>query len=247
MSETDKHPNDTYGAIGRAAAEAAEAPPPIPAATVVLLRDRTPGFEVLMLRKTSKITFGGMWVFPGGRIDAEDYPADGAVDTAARRAAARETREETGLTVTPDDFVWFAHWTPPPTTPKRFATWFFAGRAGSGDVAVDGGEIDDHRWIAPSAALERHAAREIDLAPPTWVTLYQLARYEQISSALSQLGSAAPRVYETRLAQLDDGVRVTLWHGDAGYDTWDATSKGATHRLLMRPEGFVFEHSAVNY
>ena len=39
------------------------------AATVILLRDSAQGMETLMLRKNSKIAFGGMGVFPGGRID----------------------------------------------------------------------------------------------------------------------------------------------------------------------------------
>jgi len=44
---------------------------PVAAATVVLLRDGDEGLETLMLRRNSKIAFGGMWVFPGGRVDAE--------------------------------------------------------------------------------------------------------------------------------------------------------------------------------
>ena len=45
---------------------------PLAAATVVVLRRGEAGFETLMLRKNSKIAFGGMWVFPGGRVDPED-------------------------------------------------------------------------------------------------------------------------------------------------------------------------------
>lgn len=44
------------------------------AATVLLVRDDPGGLEVLMLRRASKAVFaGGMYVFPGGRVD----PADG--------------------------------------------------------------------------------------------------------------------------------------------------------------------------
>lgn len=166
MTDTDKgqqkHRNDIYGDN----IEARDGGnPAIPAATVVLLRD-VPTIEVLMLHKTSQIAFGGMWVFPGGRIDPEDYTVAGDVDLAARNAAVRETVEEAGIQSRPEDFVWFSHWTPPASTPKRFATWFFAARADSHDVAVDGGEIQNHQWLNPKAALERHAKGEIDLAPP---------------------------------------------------------------------------------
>ncbi|MGD8418276.1 MAG: NUDIX hydrolase, partial [Pseudomonadales bacterium] len=153
MSENDagatRHRNDIYADDPNASGEGT---PAIPAATVVLLRD-APTPRVLMLHKTSKIAFGGMWVFPGGRIDPEDHPADGDPHTAARNAAARETLEEAGIESKPEDFVYFAHWTPPASTPKRFATWFFAARADSHEVSIDGGEIQDHAWLEPAAAL----------------------------------------------------------------------------------------------
>ncbi|HAL42384.1 MAG TPA: NUDIX domain-containing protein, partial [Gammaproteobacteria bacterium] len=53
-----------YGNIDARSEDDAGVSPTIPAATVVLLRDGEQGVEVLMLRKNSKITFGGMWVFP---------------------------------------------------------------------------------------------------------------------------------------------------------------------------------------
>ncbi|MFO1393124.1 MAG: hypothetical protein U1F09_05080 [Steroidobacteraceae bacterium] len=44
-----------------------------PAATLVLVREHGGGLEALMLRRHSAIAFmGGMWVFPGGRMDAAD-------------------------------------------------------------------------------------------------------------------------------------------------------------------------------
>lgn len=249
---SDKHPNDPYGSF-EATDQSAQSPA-IPAATVVLLRDGEQSLEVLMLRKTSKISFGGMWVFPGGRIDAIDYPTgqinDADADTAARNAAVRESAEEASLELSPDAFVYFAHWTPPPSTPKRFSTWFFAAAAThAAPIEVDGGEIDDYQWINPAKALERHAAAEIDLVPPTWVTLFQLSRYETTAAAIAALSEQPTRQYYTRLAKRADGVRVALWHGDAGYDDFDADADVTehSHRLIMAPGGFEFLHSAVKY
>lgn len=237
-----KHRNDIYGdQPDRESADAA-----IPAATVVLLREN-PDVEVLMLHKTSKIAFGGMWVFPGGRIDDEDYPPNRDIQVAARRAAVRETMEEAGIESSEENFVFFAHWTPPPGTPKRFATWFFVSAAGSQDVSIDGGEIQDHQWIRPAEALARHGRGEIDLAPPTWVTLYELTRAQNVEGLLSRLRSRPTRVYETRIGTRDDGVRVAMWAGDAGYESRNAKSEGPRHRLNMAPGGFVFEHTAVDY
>jgi 8-oxo-dGTP pyrophosphatase MutT (NUDIX family) len=244
MSEQDnKHRNDIYGDAPERREGANEA---IPAATVVLLREN-PELEVLMLHKTSQIAFGGMWVFPGGRIDPEDYPPDGDVNAAARAAAVRETLEEAGIAAREDAFVWFAHWTPPPGTPKRFTTWFFAAAADSHDVIIDGGEIQDHQWLRPADALAKHAASEIDLAPPTWVTLFELARAQTVEAALARFRARPPRVYETRIGKRADGVRVAMWKEDAGYASADAMREGGRHRLNMAPGGFAFEYDAVDY
>lgn len=233
--------------------------PAIPAATVLLLKDNAgmdnagqDGLNVLMLHKNSKMAFGGMWVFPGGKIDDGDYHnhggSHGELDAAARNAAARETREEAGIRVPADDFVWFAHWMPPPSAARRYATWFFAaGTEGDQDVSVDGVEIQNHQWVNPADALGQHAAGKIDLAPPTWVSLYQLSRFRNVSDALSALADGQPRHYRTRVARAADGTHVALWAGDAGYDDWDANASGPTHRLLMKAGGFQFLHSAVSY
>ena len=45
-----------------------------PAATVILLREAELGFEIFMLKRTSRASFaGGMYVFPGGRVDGDDH------------------------------------------------------------------------------------------------------------------------------------------------------------------------------
>jgi 8-oxo-dGTP pyrophosphatase MutT (NUDIX family) len=200
-----------------------------------------------MLHKNSKIAFGGMWVFPGGRIDPEDHPQDGDPDTAARNAAAREAHEEAGIDSRPEDFVFFSHWTPPPVTPKRFATWFFAARADTHEVVVDGGEIRDHAWLRPADALARHATGEIDLVPPTWITLYQLTLGNSTDEILERLLRSAPRIFETRIGVDEQGERVAMWAGDAGYESGDGSVSGARHRLVMRSGGFVFDNTAVDY
>ena len=237
--QDNQHRNDIYGDLDNK-----EASPAIPASTVVILRDGESGTEVLMLHRTSKVHFGGMWVFPGGRIDPEDYPEDQDINVAARNAAVRETLEEANIKMDSDQFVQFAHWTPPPSTPKRYSTWFYACAATAGNeaVEVDGEEIQDHEWIRPDAALARHAKGEIDLAPPTWVTLYHLDRHQPAAAALEHFAASEPHVYETHVGVDADGVRVAMWKGDAGYDDTEANAGGARHRLVMRKEGFTFEH-----
>jgi 8-oxo-dGTP pyrophosphatase MutT (NUDIX family) len=215
----------------------------IPAATVILLRDSAEGLETLMLRKNSKIAFGGMWVFPGGRLDDEDGPGL-EMEARARIAAAREAEEEASLQVDPSELVWFSHWTPPQVEIRRFETWFFAARAPSGSVAIDDGEITDSKWLTPSAALELQQAKEIELVPPTFVTLHYLRGYDSVETALAGLAVGGPRRYVTKIAGSDEGM-VALWQGDAGYDEKDPSRPGPRHRLTMAKRGFQFDDSAL--
>ena len=217
---------------------------PIAAATVVLLRDTDAGLETLMLHRNSKIAFGGMWVFPGGRVDDEDRAGLARDDElgAARVAAIREAREESGLGITADDLAALSHWTPPAVTPKRFLTWFFVAPAPEADVVIDDGEIKDHAWMSIREALERRDAGEIELAPPTFVTLNRLASLASVEEAMQSVRESEPEFFATRISVTDDGP-VAIWQGDAGYDDADALRPGARHRLAMRKSGWVYERS----
>lgn len=79
-------------------------PPPRDAAVVILWRpgERERGRELFWLRRGAKLAFGGgMYAFPGGKLDPEDaaVPIEGATgaDGALRVCAARELFEETGV------------------------------------------------------------------------------------------------------------------------------------------------------
>jgi 8-oxo-dGTP pyrophosphatase MutT (NUDIX family) len=82
-----------------------ELPPPIPAATLILMRLAPEGGapEILMMERAMTMAFAaGALVFPGGRIEEADEAIAAAVaphleDGAARVAAVRETIEETGI------------------------------------------------------------------------------------------------------------------------------------------------------
>jgi 8-oxo-dGTP pyrophosphatase MutT (NUDIX family) len=83
----------------------AESPEPIPAATLVLMRERGAGPpEILLTERAGTMAFAaGALVFPGGRIDPADHEAAaryaGFDEAPARIAAIRETLEETGIAV----------------------------------------------------------------------------------------------------------------------------------------------------
>jgi len=78
---------------------------PIPAATVIVMREGAGAPELLMVERAAAMRFaGGALVFPGGRIDPGDHAlaalrAGDRDDLAARIAAIRETLEEAGVAV----------------------------------------------------------------------------------------------------------------------------------------------------
>jgi 8-oxo-dGTP pyrophosphatase MutT (NUDIX family) len=79
-------------------------PPPIPAATLVLMRESGSGApELLVMERAGHMAFAaGALAFPGGRIDDADRDAaealaGGSDEDAGRIAAVRETIEETGV------------------------------------------------------------------------------------------------------------------------------------------------------
>ncbi len=223
------------------------APKLVAAATVVLLRDAPGGLETLMMRRSSKLRFmGGNWVFPGGRVEDDDYPAEQPDDiyAASQVAAVREAAEEADLVIDLDELVPYSHWVPPTTINKRFATWFFLAPAPAGAVTVDGGEIKEHAWWRPAETLARHAAGEIDMVPPTFITLMELAEHSTVADALAAARGRADDIphYETHIA-LDGKVPVSLWHGDAGYDTHDTSAPGPRHRLTLHEGGWRFERT----
>ncbi len=270
--------------VSNAPEKESEAPELIPAATVLLLRNGESGVEVLMVRRNSKIAFGGMWVFPGGRVDEADA-ADAAGATVAtehdavavelcgltpsvaaagreagevlavsRRAAVREVKEETALDVEPDALVPWSFWVPPPMAvmarngpPRRFATWFFAVNAPRGEVAIDHGEIHDDEWLTPAGALTKHHAGEIELAPPTWISLWQLSRHDSVGSALGWARENKPRYFQTR--PLRRKPLTLAWGGDAAYELDPEHDEviaidGSRNRLTMGSDGWVYEFSA---
>ncbi len=218
-----------------------------PSATVVLLRDRPSGLELLLVRRSSKLVFhGGAWVFPGGRIDPEDYAAgaDGDVVAASRKAAVREIQEEAGLSVDPAGLVLISHWTTPEGLPRRFATWFYAAAAAEeGRVEVDGGEIKAHRWVRPDEAVAAQRAGEIELAPPTYVTTVALSAYGGADEALSRLREREPDIFLPRVQQVASGA-CSLYPGDAGYADEDLGRPGARHRLWRLETGWHYERSS---
>lgn len=219
---------------------------PIPAASVILVRDGSPGLEVLMVRRNEGIAFhGGSWVFPGGKVDTADVLAGDRehVDT-ARRTAVREAWEEAGLRLTADELRPFSHWTTSTARPKRFSTWFFLAALDRGaEVRVDGGEIVDARWLSAADAIEARRRGEIVLPPATFVTLTMLGGLAGVGDMPAYFERHVVERFNPKIVKVPDG-EVALYEGDTGYDALTLEGAGARHRLHMLSSTWRYERTA---
>ena len=204
---------------------------PRPAATLILLRrggkHRQRGLEVLLVRRSPQASFmPGVWVFPGGVVEADESVAPAAEGASAadseelahRACAVRELYEEAGIELSADaELRPWSRWITPEVVPVRFDTRFYVALAPAhSPPRPDGAETTEAAWISPREALDRHAAGELSLVFPTIKHLESLLPY---SSAEEVLAAARDRRIEPILPRVlgeDEGRRVVL-PGEPGY------------------------------
>jgi 8-oxo-dGTP pyrophosphatase MutT (NUDIX family) len=188
---------------------------PKPAATVLVLRGGDETLEVLMVQRHHGARFmGGVWVFPGGAVDQQDGPGPDGVRIAARR----EVLEETGIVLdAAAELVTYSRWVTPRDVRRRFDTWFFLAPAPETyEVTLSAGELVDHRWITPAAALELGDSGEMLLVLPTIKTLQSLLGYASATAAFSDTEARDVRPMEPRVVGDGDTIEIVL-PDDPGY------------------------------
>ena len=193
-----------------------EETPPRQAATVIVLRGGTERLEVLLVKRTPHARFmGGVWVFPGGAVDADE----GEGDAAHRVAALRELEDEAGIVIDdPAALVKFSRWITPPEVVVRFDTHFFLAALPPGqEPSIDREEIVDEGWFAPDEALAAHQRGDIALVFPTIKHLEQLAAFASADALLAhargrEVGPVQPRVVT------EGGRGRIILPGEPGYD-----------------------------
>jgi len=178
---------------------------------------------VLMVHRNSRGFFGGIVVFPGGRVDEGDTVRGGRGDeeSAHRWAALREFAEEAGILITVDGpvsapglrdaafYEWLddqplipgvdrlvlvSRWVTPEYAPRRFDTRFYVVAClDPPEVAIDGDELVSHEWVVPEVALERHRSGDWSMMQPTISHLRWLSRRKSIEDALGSARGAERR------------------------------------------------------
>ncbi|HEY5344547.1 MAG TPA: NUDIX hydrolase [Solirubrobacteraceae bacterium] len=188
---------------------------PRQAATVILLRGGAQTLEVLLVKRTPEARFmGGVWVFPGGAVDAGEGEGDGA----HRAAAIRELREEAAIALEdPTALVKFSRWITPAEVRTRFDTHFFLASLPPGqEPRVDGEECVEHGWFTPATALQAHRDGRILLVFPTIKHLEQLAAFPSTEKLLSYAAGREVRPIQPRVVVEGEVARVLL-PGEPGY------------------------------
>lgn len=140
-----------------------------PAATVMLIRDtETAGIEVFMMRRTTKAAFaGGMYVFPGGAVDAED--------SSYEIAAIRECFEEAGVLLACNESGSYLRFDDPHLAERftRYRHDVHEGRCSMTRVLEDEGLIPStdalqwvSHWVTPFGEIRRFDTRFFVTATP---------------------------------------------------------------------------------
>ena len=189
---------------------------PRQAASVILLRGGDEHLELLLVKRTPEARFmGGVWVFPGGAVDADE--GDG--DAAHRAAAIRELAEEAQITLDdPAALVKFSRWITPKQVQIRFDTHFFLAPTPDGqEPRIDGEECVDLGWFTPQAALDAHEAGEILLVFPTIKHLEQLSAFASVTELIDYAAAREVLPVEPRVVLEGEVARVLL-PGEPGYD-----------------------------
>ena len=209
----------------------------IPAATVICLRDGNAGIEALLLRRNRDLrSFGGAWVFPGGRVDESDAPGEMEIER-AKETAIREAREETGLDLSQSTLVPLSQWIPPIQEKRRFSTWFFVTAIEDQNINIDGGEIHDFKWVCPGQTVSAAPDPDTLIMPPTFVSLFQLKEFGSTSAALDGIARRDNDLFQTKFDRTDAGF-VTYWREDVAFETGNLSLDGARHRLEALSSGW---------
>lgn len=143
---------------------------------------------------------------------ASQVSAGGAPVLAAACARA-------GLQLQLDALHYLAHWVTPAGAPRRYDTRFFLAAAPADDeLQSDGTEAVEAHWIRPLTLLERHAAGDAPMLPPTTATLDWLAPLATARAATAAAAAltSVPRI-EPRVVTDHRGQRQIVTDADPAW------------------------------
>ncbi|MDT7677571.1 MAG: hypothetical protein QOD82_5473 [Pseudonocardiales bacterium] len=113
----------------------------------------------------------------------------------------------------------WSNWITPEIEPRRYDTFFFVAQLPPGQRADDGTtEVSEAGWHRPADALADWHADRLQLLPPTWVSLEQLAEQDDVAAALAAGEHRAINPLIPKVRREDGKVLLSL-PGELGYDS----------------------------
>jgi len=153
--------------------------------------------------------------------EAGIWLGQGKPSTSLRGALNRRTATlpETGLVADLSRLALWSWWITPEIEPKRYDTRFFITvltDTEADNVECDEVETIEHRWIRPSVAVDEAESGTFFLAPPTYLTLCELAGCGNTEDVIAM---ATHRVVHPIIPRLDiqDGQWTVVLPGDPSY------------------------------
>ena len=223
--------------------------PPVPASTVMVLRDGVKGLEVLMIQRHHnsdvlgrRETLEESGLLIGHSVTSEQLKKARANLSEGLGFAA--TLQGLGLPLLTQGLAPWSRWiTPrmPSVMNKRFDTRFFIAKAPSAQLAMhDNFEATESVWLQPRQGLIDYWEGRIGLAPPQIMSLSQLARFESVAAVFAFAEKHPP--VTTQPEPFDDqGVRVICYPGDPRHSNPVAGFPGPTRLRFVNkrfePEG----------
>ncbi len=120
----------------------------------------------------------------------------------------------------------WVRWVTPTLLARRFDARFFLALAPADQTAVhDDYEATHSEWLTPAEAVARWSRNEIMLAPPTYMSLQHLARFDSIAAAFADARARRPPVIQPFGFDLD-GVRTLALPGDEKHAIRQASIPG---------------------
>ena len=142
---------------------------PIAAAAVAFVRDTESGIEVYLSRRPAHFRYyPGAFVFPGGRLDAED--------TDIRAAARREVQEEIGIDIDTKLLVLLRNiHTSAHAGPVYHMLTFAYPAEGDFNTRLNTEEVDEEVWIGAGETLA-----QLDLPYQIRAAVFTIAQFRTV-------------------------------------------------------------------
>lgn len=162
---------------------------------------------------------------PAGNTIVDGHPAlaarvgvhDGTIDLL-------ELCDEHSLVPAIEQLAWVAHWiTPKGENARRFDTRFYLAPAPRGQHSVhDDNETIASMWVTPQEALDRAAAGELIMMPPTVANLEFIAGFASVDEAMATARELPPPpCILPRIVFVDGRIAGVKLPGEVGYDEID--------------------------